>query len=329
MKKPTVLVARAIFPEVLEQLSTVFEVIDNQADIIFNRQQWIEKINTVDAVFTTGVEPIDADVLAHCPQLKIAANMTVGYNNFDVNAMTQKGVVATNSPDVLTQATADMAFALLLAAARRVSESEAFLRSGQWSKWSFDMLLGAPVHGSTLGILGMGRIGQAIAKRAALGFDMRVIYHNRKPLPTETLQGLPYEVSYVELNELLSTCDHLMIVLPYTPQVHHILDAAQLALLKPGATLVNIGRGGLINENALADALEKGQLAGAGLDVFEGEPKVNPRLLAQKRVVLTPHIGSATEATRRAMAQLAVDNLIAFFKGTPLLTPLNPEVYLK
>lgn len=327
MKKPILFVARAIFPELLEQLSEVFEVRDNQVDAVFSLDQWIEKIKEVDAVFTTGVEPINAAVLAHCTRLKIAANMTVGYNNFNVADMTKKGVAATNAPDVLTEATADMAFALLLAAARRVSESEAFLRSGQWNKWAYDMLLGAPVHKTTLGILGMGRIGQAIARRAALGFDMQIIYHNRSPLPPE--QALPYKATYVSLDELLQQSDHLMIVLPYSPSVHHILDASQIAKLKPSATVVNIGRGGLIDENALANALEQGLLAAAGLDVFEGEPVVNPRLLQQKNIVLTPHIGSATEATRRAMAQLAVDNLIAFFQQRPLLTPLNPEVLSK
>lgn len=324
MKKPVVFVARAIFPDILEQLESVFEVRHNQEDIIFSPEEWIDHIKTVDAVLTMGAEPINEAVLAHCPNLKIAANMTVGYNNFNLPEMTRKGVLATNAPDVLTEATADMAFALLLATARRVSEAEAFLRAGRWTKWSFDMLLGTPVQGSTLGVLGMGRIGQAIARRAALGFDMKVLYHNRRPLHPQL--NLPFQAVYVGLDELLQQSDHLMVVLPYSPEVHHLLNADKIAKIKKGATLVNIGRGGLIDENALAQALENGQLAGAGLDVFEGEPQINPRLLKLKNIVLTPHIGSATPTTRRAMAQLAVDNLIAFFKQQPLLTPLNPEV---
>lgn len=332
MTKPRLLVARAIFPEVLAQLAQTFEVVDNQGDATFTGPDWVAHLQGVDAVFTFGTEPINASILAQCPRLRMAANMTVGYNNFDVAAMTAAGVLATNAPDVLTEATADMAFALLLATARRVSESEAYLRSGLWQSWRYDMFLGAPVQGSTLGVLGMGRIGQAVARRAALGFDMPVAYHNRQPLAALAAndgQGdgsLPFHARYVGFQELFATADHLVVVLPYSPVVHHIVNEQALALMKPSATLVNVGRGGLIDENALAQALAQGRLGGAGLDVFEGEPQVNPALLAQKNVVLTPHIGSATGPARRAMAQLAVNNLKAFFTEGKALTPLNPEV---
>jgi gluconate 2-dehydrogenase len=332
MIKPKLLVARAIFPEVLAQLASTFDVVDNQADRVLTGPDWGARLQGFDAVFTFGTEPINAAVLALCPSLRMGANMTVGYNNFDVAAMTAAGVLATNAPDVLTEATADMAFALLLAAARRVSESEAYLRAGKWQSWRYDMFLGAPVQGSTLGILGMGRIGQAIARRAALGFDMSVVYHNRQPVPALAAnegQGdgtLPFQARYVGFDDLFAIADHLVVVLPYSPAVHHIVNATALARMKPTATLVNVGRGGLVDENALAAALAEGRLGGAGLDVFEGEPTVNPALLAQQRVVLTPHTGSATGQARRAMAQLAVNNLVAYFTEGRAITPLNPQV---
>jgi glyoxylate/hydroxypyruvate/2-ketogluconate reductase len=257
--------------------------------------------------------------------LKIVANVAVGYNNFDVDACTAAGVLCTNTPDVLTETTADMGFALLMATARRVSEGEALLRGGDWKKFSYNLLIGADVYGSTLGILGFGRIGQAIARRGALGFGMQVIYHSRTPLPVDKKATM--QARYVSKQALFEQADHVVLVLPYSPAVHHIVGAAEIAAMKPTATLVNIGRGGLIDENALADALEVGHLMGAGLDVFEGEPAVNPRLLTQTRVVLTPHIGSATIPTRMAMAHLAADNLIAFTIGLRPPTPINPQVF--
>ena len=263
-------------------------------------------------------------MLAACPQLKIVANMAVGYNNFDLDAMTAAGVLGTNAPDVLTETTADFGFALLMATARRVTESEHFLRAGLWTKWSYDMFAGAEVHGSTLGILGMGRIGQGIAKRGAHGFGMNVIYHNRSRLAPELEADC--KARYVSKEELLKTADHLVLVVPYSAASHHAIGAAELALMKPTACLINIARGGIVDDAALALALRERRIAAAGLDVFEGEPKVHPDLLTVPNVVLTPHIASATIPTRRAMANLAADNLIGFLiEGQPL-TPLNPEV---
>jgi gluconate 2-dehydrogenase len=247
--------------------------------------------------------------------------MAVGYNNFDVAAMTTARVVATNTPDVLTETTADFGFALILAAARRVTEGEPFLRAGLWNRWRYDMLAGAEVHGTTLGILGMGRIGQAIAKRGAHGFGMRVIYHNRSRLDAVT-EGV-CAASFVSKQDLLQQADHLILVLPYSTESHHAIGAAELAQMKPTATLVNIARGGIVDDVALAAALKAGALAAAGLDVFEGEPRVHPDLLTLSNVVLTPHIASATLRTRRAMAQLAADNLIGFLLHGKALTPLN------
>ena len=319
--KPAVLVARAIFPEVLERLRKHFEVTSNDADELWSPQEFAQKLQGKAGVLTTGAERVGPELLAACPDLRIAANMAVGYNNFDVAAMTARGVQATNAPDVLTETTADFGFALLMATARRIAESEHYLRAGKWTRWSYDMFAGAEVHGSTLGILGMGRIGQAIARRGALGFGMKVIYHNRSRLDAATEAAC--KASYVSKEELLQTADHVMLVLPYTPENHHTIGAAEIARMKPTATLINIARGGIVDDAALAQALREQRIAAAGLDVFEGEPKVHPDLLTVPNVVLTPHIASATLPTRRAMAMLAADNLIGYLTQGKALTPLN------
>ncbi|NDP62924.1 D-glycerate dehydrogenase [Polaromonas sp.] len=324
MSKPKILIARAVFPEIIARLEQHFEVESNQDDRIWSKADLIARLQGKAGAFTTGGDRIDGDVLAACPELKICANMAVGYNNFDINAMTAAGVLATNAPDVLTETTADFGFALLMATARRITESEHFLRAGQWTKWSYDMFAGSDIHGSVLGILGMGRIGQGIAKRGALGFGMKVIYHNRSRL--DAALEAECQARYVGKEELLKTADHLVLVLPYSPASHHAIGAAELALMKQTATLVNIARGGIVDDVALAAALRNKTIAAAGLDVFEGEPSVHPDLLTVPNVVLTPHIASATLPTRLAMASLAADNLIAFFTGKKPLTPLNPEV---
>jgi gluconate 2-dehydrogenase len=225
---------------------------------------------------------------------------------------------------VLTETTADFGFALLMATARRITEGENHIRRGEWNKWRLDFFCGAEVHGSTLGIIGMGRIGRAIARRAAHGFGMKVIYHNRSRLSAE--HEAECKASYVSKAELLAQADHVVLVVPYSKEAHHTIGAAELALMKPTATLVNIARGGIVDDVALAKALQSGQIAAAGLDVFEGEPKVHADLLQCSNIVLTPHIASSTRATRLGMAMLAADNLIAFFNEGKALTPLNPEV---
>ena len=324
MSKPKILVARAVFPEVIARLEQYFEVESNQSDQAWSQAQLIEHLRGKSGAFTTGGERIDAKVITACPDLKICANMAVGYNNFDLDAMTAGGVLATNTPDVLTETTADFGFALLMATARRMTESERYLRAGKWNKWSYDMFAGSDIHGSTLGILGMGRIGQGIARRGAHGFGMKVIYHNRSRLGA-ALEA-ECKASYVAKDELLKTADHVVLVIPYSPATHHTIGAAELALMKPTATLVNIARGGIVDDAALAAALRDRRIAAAGLDVFEGEPKVHPDLLTVPNVVLTPHIASATIPTRLAMANLAADNLIAFFSGKPPPAMLNPSV---
>ena len=321
--RPAILIARAVFPDVVQRLREHFEVEVNDADTPYAPAELVQRLQGKVGVLTTGSERIDAALLAACPQLRVACNIAVGFNNFDVSAMSAAGVLATNTPDVLTETTADFGFALLMATARRMAESERFLRDGLWNRWALDMFAGAEVHGSTLGILGMGRIGQAIARRAALGFGMPVIYHNRSRLDPSTESEL--RACYVSKDELLAQADHLVLVLPYSADSHHAIGAAELARMKPTATLINIARGGIVDDAALASALRERRIAAAGLDVFEGEPQVHPDLLTVPNVVLTPHIASATLKTRRAMAELAADNLIAYLTRGEALTPLNAE----
>ena len=326
--KPKIYVARAVFDDVLARLREHFEVSDNPSDQVGTPAELSAHLVGKVGAFITGSERIDAVLLDAHPQLKAVCNMAVGYNNIDVPACTARGVLVTNTPDVLTETTADFGFALMMATARRIAESEHFLRRGEWTKWSYDMFTGSDIHGATLGVLGMGRIGQAIARRGALGFGMKVIYHNRSRLDAATEAELG--ARYVDKEALLREADHLVLVLPYSSASHHAIGAAELALMKPTATLTNIARGGIVDDAALAAALAGGQIAAAGLDVFEGEPALNPALLTVPNVVLTPHIASASVATRRAMADLAADNLIAALGFGPNAgrppTPINPEV---
>ncbi|HEV7574823.1 MAG TPA: D-glycerate dehydrogenase [Caldimonas sp.] len=323
---PSILVCRRIFADVVARLRDRFEVEANDADDVWSRDELIRRLQGKDGVFVTGTQAIDAALLDACPRLRAVCSLAVGYNNIDVAACTARGVAVTNAPGVLTETTADFGFALVMAAARRISESEAFLRRGEWTKWSVDLFAGSDVHGATLAILGMGRIGQAIARRGAHGFAMPVIYHNRTPLPAAVADAIG--ARYVPLETLLREADHLVIVVPYSAESHHLVGAVELALMKPTATLVNIARGGVVDDVALAAALQAGRIAAAGLDVFEGEPAVHPDLLACRNVVLTPHIASASLPTRRAMASLAADNLICLLDpeaGKPAPTLLNPE----
>ncbi|MFC7513486.1 2-hydroxyacid dehydrogenase [Herbaspirillum sp. GCM10030257] len=327
MTKPEILVTRAVFPDVVERLSQYFEVEANPDDQLYSKDELIAKLQGKAGVFTTPSSSITAEVIAACPSLRAICNMAVGFNNIDVAAATQAGILVTNTPDVLNETTADFAWALLLAAARRVTESEHWLRAGKWQKWRYDTLLGADIHGTTLGIIGMGRIGQAIARRS-MGFDMNVIYHNRSRVP-EQLEARANNARYVSKEELLRTADHVMLALPYSPEAHHTIGAAELAQMKPSATLVNIARGGIVDDAALIVALRAGRLAAAGLDVFENEPAFDPGFLTLSNVVLTPHIASASEPTRRAMANCAADNLIAALGGISPPNLLNPEAMTK
>ena len=325
--RPRVLVARRVFPEVVARLQAHFEVDARDADDPLAPTALAERLQGCAGVLVAGTERIDAALLGACPGLRAVCSMAVGFNNIDVAACTAHGVLASNAPGVLTETTADFGFALMMATARRISEAEHWLRAGQWQHWSVDGFAGADVHGATLGILGMGRIGQAIARRGAFGFGMRVVYHNRRRL--EAADEAALGARWLPLDELLAAADHLVIVVPYTPDTHHLVGEAEIARMKPTATLVNIARGGVVDDAALAQALRERRIAAAGLDVFEGEPAVHPGLLAVPNVVLTPHIASASAPTRLAMGNLAADNLIGYLvNGTPL-TPLNPEVLKK
>ncbi len=325
--KPKILITRAVFPEVVEKLSQHFDLESNQDDVVYGEAELIRRLQGKQGVFANPSDRISADLINSNPGLKAVCNMAVGYNNIDIAAATAAGVMATNTPDVLNETTADFAWALLMAAARRVTESEHYLRAGEWKKWSYDGFLGADVHGATLGIIGMGRIGQAIARRS-LGFNMKVVYHNRSRLTPEQ-EAYANHAEYLGRDELLRTADHVILVLPYSAASHHTIGAAELALMKPTATLVNIARGGIVDDAALIAALKAGQIAAAGLDVFENEPALNPGFLALSNVVLTPHIGSASGSTRRAMAHCAADNLIAALSGQTPPNLLNPEVLKK
>ncbi len=317
-RRPRLLVTRRIFPEVVERLQPHFEFEANADDALWPRDELLRRAADREALFVVGSDRIDRELLDACPDLKIVATGTVGYNHIDVAACAQRGIAVTNTPDVLTEATADLGWALLMAAARRLSETERYLREGRWNSWAFDQFLGADVHGTTLGIVGMGRIGSAIARRAR-GFSMQVLYHNRSRAPNEAELG----ARRVELDELLRSADHVVLVLPYTPETHHLIGARELASMKPGSVLVNIARGGIVDDAALARALREGPLGAAGLDVYENEPKVDPALLEAPNAVLTPHIGSATRSSRLGMAMLAADNLVAWAQGQPLLTPVS------
>ena len=315
--RPKLLVTRWVFPEVIEHLDTMFEVESNPQDDLWSADTLRAKAADKDAIFVVTSDKVDEALLQACPRLRMVATGSVGYNHIDLAACARQGVAVTNTPDVLTEATADMGFALLMATARRITESERWLRQGNWERWAWDQYLGADLHGATLGIIGMGRIGSAIARRAR-GFDMKLLYANRSAAANERELG----AIRVSTEELLARADHVMLVLPYSQQTHHTIGAPELALMKPTATLVNIARGGIVDDEALAAALREGRIAAAGLDVFENEPAINPALLAVDNIVMTPHIGSATRSSRLAMAMLAARNLTAFFSDQAPPTPV-------
>lgn len=317
-QKPKILVAREIFPDLLAKLEVVADVQSNQDDKIWAPADLKAAMADKDAAIVTGGERVDEEILAASPRLKIVSNIAVGYNNFDMPAFKARQVMATNTPDVLTETTADFGFTLLMATARRLTESEHWLRAGRWKKFSIcDTPLAMDIHHSTLGIMGMGRIGQAIARRA-LGFGMKVRYYNRSRLSAELERECG--ATYVDRDTLLKESDHIILVMPYTPENHHLFGEKELSLMKPTATVVNIARGGIVDELALAKALKEKRIFAAGIDVFEGEPAVRPELLELDNIVLAPHIASATEKTRRAMVELAIANCLAGLAGK---TPPN------
>jgi len=323
--KPKIFITRAVFPEVIDHLSQHFDVDSNQSDEAFSEAELIRRLQGKQGVYANPSSIMSADIIRSAPELRAICNVAVGYNNIDVAAATAAGIMVTNTPDVLNETTADFGWTLLMAAARRVTESEHYVRAGLWKKWTYDAFMGVDVHGSTLGIIGMGRIGQALARRS-MGFNMKVIYNNRSRLAAE-LEAEANNARHVSREELLRTADHVVLVLPYSKESHHLIGAAELALMKPTATLINIARGGIVDDAALIEALSAGKIAAAGLDVFENEPAFNPGFLKLSNVVLTPHIGSASGPTRRAMADCAANNLIAALSGHRPPNLLNPESF--
>jgi glyoxylate/hydroxypyruvate/2-ketogluconate reductase len=320
--KPRVLVTREVFDETIEYLRGHCDVEDNQPDIALSPEELRRRAADKDGVVCSLTDRIDSQLIAQCAKLKVVANIAVGYNNIDVAACTAHGVMVTNTPGVLDDSTADLAWALMLGTARRITEVERRVRKGEWTGWRLKQWLGTDVHHATLGIVGMGRIGQAIARRA-LGFDMRVLYHNRKRIAEDIEKRL--QATWATLNELLEQSDFVVLQVPYAPETHHLIGAAQLAKMKPGAILINSTRGGVVDDAALVAALKAGSMRGAGLDVFENEPRLNPGFLELDNVVLAPHVGSSTEATRRAMAMTAAQNAVAVLTGATPPNLVNPE----
>lgn len=309
----------------IERLSQHFDVDYNDQDAALSPDALAARLSDKVGAITLLSDRIEAPILAAAPGLKAVCNVAVGYNNFDLAAITAAGVMATNTPGVLNDTTADTAWALLLASGRRIVAADKWVRNSGWKGWKFhDEWYGNDIHHATLGILGMGRIGQAVARRAA-GFEMRVIYHNRSQLPPDQAQAC--NATWVSKDVLLREADFLVLLLPYTPETHHVIGAAEIAQMKPTAHLVNIARGGIVDDDALIEALQSRRIAGAGLDVFENEPALDPRFFELDNVVLTPHIGSSTRATRLAMAMLAADNLIAALGGQRPPNLLNPECF--
>jgi glyoxylate reductase len=319
---PPVLVTRRLPAEALDRIAARCTMTLYDGEGAMPRDRLLAEVAGKAGAITLLTDRVDDEFLdAAGPQLKIVANFAVGFDNIDVDACTRHGVLASNTPEVLTETTADTAFALLMAAARRVAEGDRFLRSRAGWIWSPLMMLGEDVHHATLGVIGFGRIGQAVARRAR-GFRMRVLYHDVYRPPAEVEQELGAE--YRDLDELLAESDFISLHTNLTPQTRHLINAERLALMKPTAVLVNTSRGPIIDEQALAQALAEGHIFAAGLDVFEREPDVHPDLVACENAVIIPHLGSATVQTRLAMANLAADNLFAGLDGTPPPTALNP-----
>jgi glyoxylate reductase len=326
--RPRILVTQKVPAPAYPLLEAVGDVEANSEEgVIWSYEELLRRSPGHDYIFCLLTDTIDERFLTACanaqPSLRLLANMAVGFNNIDVASATRLGIAVSNTPGVLTDTSADLAFGLLMAVARRIPESERFLRAGRYSGWGPLLFCGAEVHHATLGLLGMGRIGKAVARRAS-GFDMRVLYHNRQRLsPTEEAE---YRATYVSLDDLLREADFVSIHAPYNQETHHLIGARELELMKTSAMLINTARGPIVDEKALVRALQTGTIAGAGLDVFEHEPAVEPELLTMENVVLLPHIGSASLQTRALMATMASQNIAAHARGERPPNILNPEV---
>lgn len=293
------------------------EVDYNPSDVAMSKGDLIDRLKGKDGLICHIISPIDEELLTACPGLKVVSNVAVGFNNIDVAAAKKHGVVVTNTPDVLTETTADFAWTLLMAAARRIVEADQYVRSGQWDAWKWDLLWGGDIFGKTLGVVGFGRIGRAVARRAG-GFGMRVLYTDTVAADAAAEREL--RATRVDMDTLLRESDFVSLHTLLTADTRHLINEAALRKMKKTAVLVNAARGPVVDEAALARALSEGWIAAAGLDVFEAEPKIHPALLPLRNVVLAPHIASASRDTRVAMATLAVRNCLAVLEGKPALT---------
>ena len=314
--RPTLIVTRRLPSEVEQRLTQAFDATLNTDDHPFTPAELQQALRSADALLPTVTDRITAQLLEVEPlRAKILANFGVGFNHIDVAAARAHGLVVTNTPEVLTDDTADDAVMLMLMVARRAGEGERLVRAGQWTGWRPTQLLGSKVSGKTLGLVGMGRIGRAVARRAGHGFGMRIIFHDPYPPPVQVVAELGAE-SRQTVEEVLREADFVSLHSPASPETHHLINAQRLALMKPSAFLINTARGDIVDEAALVAALAARRIAGAALDVFEREPQVSPELLSMENVVLLPHLGSATRETRIAMGLRALQNLEAFFIGT-------------
>lgn len=317
--KPGVLITKRIYPEAVDFLKRIAQVDYVATDDGLSPAELLQRARGKDAIVSQLVDKFTPQVIAQLdPSVRVIANVAVGFDNIDVAAATSRGILVTNTPDVLTDTTADFAFALLMAAARRIAEAHAFVHSGQWNRWTIDMLVGQDVHHRTLGILGMGRIGQAMARRGS-GFDMRVLYHDESPVP--------FPAEFASKERVLAESDFVSLHVPLTQKTRHYIGERELRMMKPSAILINTSRGPVVDEAALARALGEKWIAGAGIDVFEREPQVHPQLLRCENAVLAPHIGSASVETRRAMSMIACENTAAVLSGERPRNLLNPEAW--
>jgi lactate dehydrogenase-like 2-hydroxyacid dehydrogenase len=322
--KPAVLVTKRIYPEAVEYLRNHAELDYVNSDDGLPPAELLIRARGNQAVICQLTDKFSAEVVEQLEGVRALANVAVGFDNIDVPAATRKGILVTNTPDVLTETTADFAFALLMAAARRVVEAHAFVHSGEWRRWTIDLLVGQDIHGKTLGIFGMGRIGQAVARRAR-GFSMRILYHDLQPASPMVERELGIE--FVPKEKLLAESDFVSIHVPLLPATVKLIGASELRRMKPTAILVNTARGPVVDEAAVAEALRAGTIASAGLDVFEREPGVHPLLLELKNVVLAPHIASASVDTRRRMSMMAAENAVAVLEGRRPPNLVNTELW--
>jgi glyoxylate reductase len=327
MKKFKVFVTRKILEEGLNMLRERYDVEVSDYDGIIPREMLLEKVKGADALVSLLTDNIDAEVMdAAGPNLKIIANYAVGYNNIDVEEATKRGIMVTNTPGVLTETTADFAWTLLMAIARRIVEADKFVREGKFRGWEPMLLLGTDVFGATLGIVGFGRIGQAMARRA-LGFNMRVLYYDNSRIDEQLEKEL--KATFVDLPTLLKESDFVTLHVPLTKQTHHLIGEKELKMMKKDAYLINTARGPVVDEKALVKALKEGWIKGAALDVFENEPEIEPELLKLDNVVLAPHIASASYATRSKMSVMVAENIIKALNGEVPPNLVNPEVLQK